>query len=459
MQTDISKKLRSNQVEIEGKVYTKNVGAFLYNNEYRPKSEFRIDSYTNELKHISTLNKYVDPIIKKILYTSNKLVNLYISGHTLKVCKSFVDNDEFILLDSEIGTIDTYGSKFDKIILTSRKYQPERKIYSIKDYEFRNSKPLLSINNKLSWINYTYGFELETSVGKVSEDTSNELGFATLYDGSINGVEYVSKVFNTDKFHYLHKFLSISNVLTNIDRFCSLHIHIGNIPKSDRNLLSIYVLFQRLTDELNQLIAPYKKDINFLSEKLQKNGRDHCKNLPKLINNDVSEIYKLLKLNGINDLENYISNTHKWNLQGRYYTVNFINYICKEESNTIEIRSLQSTYNFDYIITWLLINTAIVDYAINNQDKILNSKEKIELNDCLEHYIQDAKILKTLKSNIFNIRNIFYNYYYHNNNSLNDPYYIDKIINSEILSYDIFNNDREIVKYSNSFFKKYKSGN
>ena len=90
MQTDISKKLRSNQVEIEGKVYTKNVGAFLYNNEYRPKNEFRIDSYTNELKHISTLNKYVDPIIKKILYTSNKLVNLYISGHTLKVCKCFV---------------------------------------------------------------------------------------------------------------------------------------------------------------------------------------------------------------------------------------------------------------------------------------------------------------------------------------------------------------------------------
>jgi len=456
--SDTIKKLRSNQVEIEGKVYTKNIGAFLHNDIYRPKNEFKVDTYTNELKHFSILSKYLDPFTKKYAYTT-KPVNLYINGNSIKVCKSYVNNDEFILLDYESSDSNIYISKFDKVILSTGKYQPERKIYSIKDYKFKNSKPLLSIDNKLSWINYTYGFELETSVGKVSENTSNELGFATLYDGSINGIEYVSKVFKPNNLHYLHKFLKVSNALTNIDRFCSLHIHIGNVPKSDRNLLSIYVLFQRLTDELNQLIAPYKKDINFLSEKLQKNGRDHCKNLPKLINNDVSEIYKLLKLNNIDNLEDYIHNTSKWNLQGRYYTVNFINYICKEESNTIEIRSLQSTYNFDYIITWLLINTAIIDYAINNQDRILNSKEKIELNDCLEHYIKDIEVLKILKSNIFNIKNIFYNYYYHNNNSLNDPFYIDKIIDNQILSYDIFNNNKDSIKYSNSFFKKYLNGN
>lgn len=352
-----------------------------------------------------------------------------------------------------------YISRFNKIIISKGKYTPRSKIYSISDYS-KDDFPenYKDVENSLSWVNYTYGFELETSQGNMLEEACNAMGFAKLYDGSISGAEYVSDVFKSTNLHYLDNFLKLAYTCTDIDRFCSFHIHIGNVPKSDRNLLSMYVLFQRLTDELNQLIVPYKKDLRFLSEKLSVNGRDHCKNLPKLLKNDSEEIYKLFKLNSYkytDNLETYINSTSKWNINGRYYNVNFINYICKNEnSNTVEIRSLQSTYNFEYIITWLLINTAIIDYAINNSDKVLNSKEKIELNDCLDYYIKNTEILNILKTNIVSLKNLFYNEYYYNNNSLIDVSSLDNCLSNILTSYDIFGNNFEKVSYKNSIKKR-----
>ena len=61
----------------------------------------------------------------------------------------------------------------------------------------------------------------------------------------------------------------------------------------------------------------------------------------------------------------------------RYYYVNFTNYIMKMRNNTVELRLLQGTFNSDRILFWLLINIAIIEYALNNSLKIIDSKEKI----------------------------------------------------------------------------------
>lgn len=443
-------KLKRNQVKIGDKVYVKDVTAILFKGEYYRKKDIAYDTYRKDNDFIINLSPYFDVITLEKKYSSF-IVNVFVKGKFTTVCKSFVDdNPEFIEhpeLTSSAGSY-YYISKFDNSISTFDKYTPESKIYNLSKYKGPIAK-LKGSFNKLSWIDYTFGFELETSAGRINNYYSNKHGFANLYDGSINGVEYVSTVMNSSNLHYLYEFLTGAKVTTLADRFCSFHIHIGNVPKTEINLLSMYILFQRLTDELNQLIVPYKKDLGFLSEKLKVNGRDHCKNLPKLISKDVFEIYKLFKIdsysedfnsdNEENQLTNYINNTNKWNINGRYYTVNFMNYICKDKSsNTVEIRSLQSTYNFDYIITWLLINTAIIDYAIKNTEKVINSKDKIELIDCIEHYIKDPSILDPLLANIKSIKNYFYNQYYHRNNTLTDIQVVDANLSKILVPYNIF---------------------
>lgn len=429
----------SKRIKIGDKVYTKDVTAFLVDGTWLPKKEAVIDNFTQKYSKKETLTEVLDLENNLSIYTSAP-VNLYLNGNTFKVCKSFIqNNDEFILDPNFSSKNNNYISIFDKNIRGNRKYSPGTKIYSIATYD-KKLTPYKNIPNPLDFITYTFGFETETSSGELNCDYTASMGFANIYDGSITGVEYVSNPMTSRNFHYLHNFLATAKVATNIDKFCSLHIHIGNVPKSDEYLLSLYTLFQRLTDELNQLIVPYKKDVKFLMDKLNTAGRDHCKNLPKLAEKNVESIYKLFRISGLakDQLEKYITGTNKWNVEGRYYSVNFMNYICKDENNTVEIRSLQSTYNFDYIITWLLINTSIIDFAVKNHRKVLDNKEKIELSDCLEAYIDDKEILNICLRNILILKNYYYNNYYYDNNTLLDLKQVESYLDRNLISYNLY---------------------
>jgi hypothetical protein len=441
------------RIKIDDKVYTKNVTCFLVDGEWKPNTQVSLDNYTKKHNLKTKLTECYD-VEKNDIVFSSKPVSLYIYGKTIWVCKSLVENNsEFIEDPNYEPNSEKYISIFDKRVNNSGKYKPATKIYNISSYDVVLPK-YAKISNALDFIDYSFGFELETNRGEIRKSYSDALGFASLYDGSISGVEYVSNPMSYNNLHYLHKFLKVAKTATDIDKYCSLHIHIGKVPKSDKNLLSMYLLFQRLTDELNQLIVPYKKDVKFLFDKLQNTGKDHCKNLPKLPQKSVEEIYKLFKINKIekNNLSDYIETTSKWNVDGRYYSVNFMNYICKETNNTVEIRSLQSTYNFDYIVTWLLINCSIIHYAITYPDIVVNSKVKIELDDCIDEYVKDSKILSTLKQNIVELKNLFYNMYYLRGNSLTNLEIVESEITSVIKPYELYD-----VKdnYTDSFFRKY----
>ena len=445
----MEKKIKKNQVIINDKVYTKEVTAVLLDGKYVPKVNTEFDTYTNSIQNKSKLISYTDIIDNNTKYSS-KTITLMFRNHTYRVCASYLKRfkDELInITDNK----DVYISKYDRFISSTNKYSPDKKIYNISHY----NRSLNNYENKrsvLDFITYTYGFELETSRGYIKEDIANDMGFAVLYDGSITGAEYVSNIMNIKNMESLRKFLNFARTCTDIDQYCSLHIHIGNIVKGETELLSMYSLFQRLTDELNQLIIPYKKDTKFLADKLQKNGRDHCKNLPKLIDKDVKSIYKLFRIDNriktsfidsLPSLNEYIIGTSKWNLEGRYYNINFLNYLCKPFSHaTIEVRSLQSTYNFDYILMWLLINSSIIDYAINNYSNVMNTKIKIELEDCLTAYIKDKATLEITLENIRRVKKYFYDHYYLNNNSLINVSAADDELKKVIVPYsNIFTED------------------
>lgn len=442
------------RIKLKNKVYTKNVTCFFVKDKWYPKDELDFNNYTKEYVIKGSIGDVFDIDSNSYIKSSHYAI-LTIYNQRIYICLSVIENSKEFIEDPRLSPgSGSYISIYDNSLrINTDKYKPEKKIYNISHYDIPIEK-YTNIENKLEFIQNTFGFELETSSGEINKKYSALLGFANLYDGSISGVEYVSKPMKYNNLHHLHKFLLIAKACTNINTYCSLHIHIGNVSKSDTNLLSMYLLFQRLTDELNQLIVPYKKDINFLYNKIQSTGRDHCKNLPKLLERDTQEIYRLFKISGYTKtkLKEYIDGTNKWNIEGRYYTVNFMNYICKDINNTVEIRSLQSTYNFDYIITWLLINCAVIDYSIKFSTKVLASKEKIELNDCLDEYIKDKQLLSKVKSNILVLRNLFYNSYYGNNNSLTDLKNLEAVISSAITSYNIYPVDN---KYKESYYEKY----
>lgn len=396
-----------NLVELHGKQYEKNVTAFKVRNRWAPLDKLEIDNVTKEYDFKTSLLPYQD-FDDKTKYTSH-LVRVNLPSKKIEICFKEIEKE----LASFVYHNDEYYFLGEDYRLSPRsKYSPPTKIYSVSDSKEVIAK-VESIDNNLSFLkDYTFGVELETS-GIPLKSVAAHHGFYELYDGSISGPEYASRVLKYDNFHTIERFLLILKTMSSFNANCSLHIHIGNIEYSSDNLCAIYSLFQRLQEDLNLLIAPYKKDYNFLYGK----QKDHCKNLPLIPNIDESTIMSLFKLNCNEDYsdDHPINSTSKWNIEGRYYTVNFVNYICKDHpNNTIEIRSLQMTFDYNYFLTWLIINVSIIDYALKNTEKILNRKEKIQVEDCLQGLPED--ILEKVLFNYRAIKNKIYSLKYINGN-------------------------------------------
>ncbi len=396
------------QIIINGVKYTPNVNCFKVRNKWTPIEELSLDTFTKELDHTHKLIAYVD-VDNVVKYTS-KTIQIEVPSKTIyTLCASKLEefSDGLVPHPNNPNIYIILGLIYR--IPTFQKFTPKTKVYSVTD-STNVLKPYSEIENNLTFLNkYTYGIELETVGVPINIEDVNALGFHELYDGSINGPEYASGVMKPNNFHHLEYFLKLLKTLSKHDHTCSLHVHVGNVQYTSDNLCAIYSLFQRLQEDLNLLIAPYKKDYKFLYNK----QKDHCQNLPLMPVVSALTIKDLFRLppDVSNEaLNEYISRSSKWNLLGRYYTVNFLNYICKSfPNNTIELRSLQMTFNYDYVLTWLIINTAIIDYAVNNTKKILDKKEKIQIEDCLAFLIKDEEVLEKVLHNYYKIKNIIYN--------------------------------------------------
>lgn len=364
------------------------------------------DNFTGKEVLSSKLTK-VKSFSGRYIYTSKPVKVVTVSsGGIIYTCQKELDRKDKIFYNHPTEKI--LIEKGAKYVNSTKK--PE-KIYNLRNYHHKFPSNLKKkVNNFHEFLyNYTFGFEIETSAGTLPVELSHELNFANIYDGSITGTEYVSVPFRPDNLHYLEDMLELLDLCTEANPYCSFHIHIGGVPYSEDNMLLLYTLFQRLQEELNMLIPPYKKDPKFLVSK----DKDHCKNLPKLVKSDVNEIYKLFfKTTNVKSLKdsNYVEANNKWTIGSRYYAVNFTNFILLPSGkNTIEIRSLQSTYSINLIYTWLLINTNIIHYALNNKKAVFDNKIKITLEDILINNIKNKKLLNDLLENINLLKTFYFN--------------------------------------------------
>lgn len=320
---------------------------------------------------------------KENLYYNNKNgVYYYIWGKKENVSKTLYN----CMKNRSIGRYLTFDLEYSCNNLLNR-----FNISAIKDRE---------ITDKLqSLLKYSFGLEFETSSGMIPEHLCYECGLIPLRDGSISGYEYSTIVLGkTYGLSLLKHQLEALKKYTEFDKECSLHIHFGKLPTNIRFAYILYKLCYMLEPAISDILPVYA----FETKKFKKSRKDYCRKLEKF--DTISQMYNYYA--GTEELFVYedsvdsvnlnishpydVNRSRKWNIHTRYHWVNFINLLFYKNHKTIEFRCLNPTRNFNKIVTWIYIFTAIINLAeiIYNQlkDKPLESFYKelcIILSDCI----------------------------------------------------------------------------
>lgn len=240
---------------------------------------------------------------------------------------------------------------------------------------------------------YSYGIEIETSGGTVPLTNLLQTDYVFLKDGSISGYEFTSlPFFGPDGITKTKNFLKEAIKNCNINQFCSLHVHLGNVETDKKSIVALYKTIYQTQQELFDFMPNYKREVNYFTSKQQ--PKDHCKPLKSLGLYNVDNVDIMY-----NSIRNFITSNNndemlessKWNQFPRYHHLNLLNLFNSTGSGTIEFRLHEPTLNFYKIMSWLLITSALVKYSNKYQDQIINNKIKISLKDVMiEIYPQNV---------------------------------------------------------------------
>src|SRR4030042_2531301 len=240
----------------------------------------------------------------------------------------------------------------------------------------------------------TFGLEFETTKGQVPPTKCKELGLLALKDGSIAGLEYATIPLQGEKgLQTLINGVVELKKYTSYDRDCSLHFHIGNIPRTEEFFLAVWKVLCTLENPMFGLFPLYKK-YNFGVKK-----KHYTRPLPvaetmflmdKVINKANTKenfgiLYNYLSMgqsysavsNTLSNVTAHPSDPHgnsKWNIRSRYHWVNLIPLLFGNKE-TIEFRLHTPTYDLDKIINYLALCTSIINFAKNNTTAILTKPE------------------------------------------------------------------------------------
>jgi hypothetical protein len=393
---------------------------YYYKNKYYRKDKLIFDwgkrEYvykTNKLKYI-VLVKHNDNLI--IGYSSKNNYKYFYQGLYIEDKRILEEIGVYYNDKSKLYTpIDTPYAR-DYFCNLNTKESCE-KLFNIKDnYNANSSYLFLEFNEKIKkevsnsnynkyLSKYTYGLEYETSAGVPYLDDIVDNYLLPVKDGSIQGLEYCSPIIPGDcVLNVVPKQcdLLLNYCLTNYQ--CSLHLHIGNIELNPLNLASLYSLCYRLQTEITELFPYYKKDafliraqqpkdyckyIHNLGVNVTKNPEEIADNIVSWITDGVITSYDAYKSNKLDYIK--ANSKRKWNIGSRYYIFNFYNLLFGE---TLEFRIHPGTLNKDRVIAWIMVCTAIVEYALNNQDKIISKDPKINLEDVISEVYKEAILLK-----------------------------------------------------------------
>lgn len=218
-----------------------------------------------------------------------------------------------------------------------------------------------------NFLKYTFGVEFETATGTLPEDICFRDGLIPLRDGSIGGNEYSTVVLSGNEgLNLLKQQVETLKDFTYFDKNCSLHIHLGGFPLEPNTIYNIYKICVSIQNELEKILPQY----TFRTSEYKDTHKDYCKKLPANLYSFESLYKYMVGSSFFGDLTQPhpadIRRERKWNIDKRYFFVNFINTLCYKGGKTIEFRFLRPTYNFNKIIFWLYIFNAILICAENS---------------------------------------------------------------------------------------------
>ena len=264
------------------------------------------------------------------------------------------------------------------------------KLYNELNPEVEPSSVVRKENNFFH--DYTFGFEFETIRGNIPHDICNKLGLIPLRDGSIGGLEFVTIPLSGERgIKSLIESLEELQKRTSYGDDCSLHLHIGNIPRTEQFLLAFFRLICLVEDELFSMFPIYKRENYGIKKKCYTNPfplkktmflMDQCISSPSAIKRNFGVLFDYLSMGNSYrhydyDLMNVTShpsdpgNNGKWNIKTRYHHINLIPIIFGNKQ-TIEFRIHTPTYSVDKIINYLILCTSLLEFTRQNQTTILN---------------------------------------------------------------------------------------
>jgi hypothetical protein len=246
---------------------------------------------------------------------------------------------------------------------------------------------------------YTFGIELETSKGFVPKRLRSELNIDCQYDGSIVddkgqkdcGGEYTTGVLYGDNgFKHLYEIMYELSRRCEVNRSCSVHVHLGDITFNKETIVLMYKLYSMIEKEMFDIMPPSRRI------------REHCQPMRKymfslkkrgvpydmLIDRYYNTIFEKISLGkkaskSVNKKLNHPrGRVCGWDRSTpRYWWVNFVPALFNVkgvDNYTIEVRNMNGSLSFDDVKKWILINMAIVSFVENNKRDII-TKSSISL--------------------------------------------------------------------------------
>jgi hypothetical protein len=282
--------------------------------------------------------------------------------------------------------------------------------YCVKDYEdktyqkiksetennFKSKRPKTNIGSYMSEImndmNYTFGFEFESSKGKVPAFRLGECGLLPLRDGSIAGVEYATiPVSGSKGVAIIEAACENLKKYTEFSRNESLHLHIGNFNVDKKTIAYLYTICCILEDEVYSLFPKYYAQ----TSKFKAKEKDYnmplkkeliCEKWEETFGNVSFFLAAGRKFTGLGMAHpSDERGEHKWMIDQRYFWCNVIP-LMFGTTKTIEFRCHVPTNDPVKVINWLYICSAIVKYAESlakiNAD--LSKQKGINLNKVID---------------------------------------------------------------------------
>ena len=256
-------------------------------------------------------------------------------------------------------------------------------------------------------LKYSFGLEFETSEGLLPEEECYKHGLIPLHDGSISGIEYTTIVMEKPyALTLLRKQLDILKANTHFSKNCALHIHFGGYPVDIKAVYLLYLVCTSIENDLRKYNCPAV----FQTDMYKDNGKNYCNAYNKKVS--FADFCYAMSSGNTTEITNLTtphpsdnSGTRKWEINIRYFWVNFINILFYNRAKTIEFRFLRPTYNYNKIVGWLYLFNAILLYSEKTWKNLEQEYNKYRMNK-LSRRSDSSNTSAILNWNTFYLKNI-----------------------------------------------------